>query len=58
LLGPAHERVPVYGSGGWTNYTTEELVREQHAFAEKGLTRTKMKVGKDFGRAEDEDVYG
>jgi len=56
LLGPAHERVPVYGSGGWTNYTTEELVREQQAFTEKGFTRTKMKVGKDFGRAEDDDI--
>jgi len=56
LLGPAHERVPVYGSGGWTNFTTEELVREQSAFAEKGFTRTKMKVGKDFGHAEDEDL--
>jgi D-arabinonate dehydratase len=56
LLGPAHERVPVYGSGGWTNYTTEDLVREQRAFAERGFTRTKMKVGRDFGRAEDEDI--
>ena len=56
LLGPAHERVPVYRSGGWTNYTIEELVREQSTFTEKGFTRTKMKVGKDFGRAEGEDI--
>jgi D-arabinonate dehydratase len=56
LLGPAHEDVPVYGSGGWTNYTTEELVREQSELAERGFPRTKMKVGRDFGRAEQEDI--
>jgi L-alanine-DL-glutamate epimerase-like enolase superfamily enzyme len=56
LLGPAHERVAVYGSGGWTHYTDQELVREQMRFVERGFTRTKMKVARDFGRAEKEDV--
>lgn len=56
LLGPVHERLPVYGSGGWTNYTTEELVQSQVSVVENGFTATKLKVGKDFGRAEQEDV--
>jgi L-alanine-DL-glutamate epimerase-like enolase superfamily enzyme len=56
LLGPAHDRVEVYGSGGWTHYTVKELVREQSSFVERGFSRTKMKVARDFGRAEKEDV--
>lgn len=56
LLGPAHDKVPVYGSGGWTNYTTDELVREQTSLLERGFTRTKMKVGRNFGNAEQEDI--
>jgi L-alanine-DL-glutamate epimerase-like enolase superfamily enzyme len=56
LLGPAHDSVEVYGSGGWTHYTEKELVREQQSFVERGFSRTKMKVGRDFGRAEKEDV--
>lgn len=56
LLGPAHERIPVYGSGGWTNYTEKELVAEQTRLAERGFARTKMKIGKDFGKAEREDI--
>lgn len=56
LLGPAHEKVPVYGSGGWTHFTTDELVREQAAMVKRGFSRVKMKVGKDFGQAEREDL--
>jgi len=37
LLGPAHERVPVYGSGGWTNYTTEELIVSSARSLREGL---------------------
>ena len=56
LLGPAHDRIPVYGSGGWTNYTVDQLVREQTRLAERGFTRSKMKVGKNFGNAEQDDI--
>ncbi|MDP6668056.1 MAG: mandelate racemase/muconate lactonizing enzyme family protein [Dehalococcoidia bacterium] len=56
LLGPAHEQIPVYGSGGWTNYTTDQLVKEQSDYAEEGFTATKMKVGMSFGKAEAEDI--
>jgi L-alanine-DL-glutamate epimerase-like enolase superfamily enzyme len=56
LLGPAHESVPIYGSGGWTNYSETELVAEQTGYVERGIPRIKMKVAKDFGRAEREDI--
>jgi L-alanine-DL-glutamate epimerase-like enolase superfamily enzyme len=56
LLGPAHESVPIYGSGGWTNYSETELVAEQTGYVERGIPRVKMKVAKDFGRAEREDI--
>ncbi len=56
LLGPYTDTVPVYGSGGWTHLSEDELVQEQLSFVEQGFPRVKMKVGKDFGQAEDEDV--
>ncbi len=56
LLGPAHDSVPIYGSGGWTSYTTDELVAEQRGYVEQGFSRVKMKVGKDFGKSEQEDI--
>ena len=56
LLGPYTESIPIYGSGGWTNFTTEELVAEMMGYVEQGIKRVKMKVGKDFGRSEREDI--
>ena len=56
LLGPYAESVPVYGSGGWTNMTEEELVAEAAGYVEQGIPRVKIKVGKDFGRSEREDI--
>ena len=56
LLGPYTESVPVYGSGGWTNMSRDELVAEMAGYVEQGIGRVKMKVGKDFGRSEREDL--
>ena len=56
LLGPYRESVQVYGSGGWTNHTQDELVAEMAGFVEQGFRRVKMKVGKDFGQSEREDI--
>ena len=56
LLNPRYESVPVYGSGGWTNMTVDELVEEATGFVERGIRRYKMKVGKDFGQSEREDI--
>ncbi len=56
LLGPFRDSVPIYGSGGWTNFTTDELVAEATGWVEQGVRRVKIKVGKDFGQAEREDI--
>jgi L-alanine-DL-glutamate epimerase-like enolase superfamily enzyme len=47
LLGAAHEDVPLYGSGGFCSYTDERLCRQLGSWAEAGIPRVKMKVGRD-----------
>lgn len=56
LLGPYRDSVPVYGSGGWTDFTERELIEEQTGYVARGFPRVKMKVAKDFGQSEQEDV--
>ena len=56
LLGPYTESVPVYGSGGWTHFDLDELVAEQTRYVDRGFKAVKMKVGKDFGKSEREDI--
>jgi L-alanine-DL-glutamate epimerase-like enolase superfamily enzyme len=42
-----HERVPVYGSGGFTSYSNERLGEQLASWAEVGIPRVKMKVGRE-----------
>ena len=56
LLGPYTDSVPIYGSGGWTHFSIDELVAEQVGYAERGMKSVKLKVGKDFGTSEKEDI--
>jgi L-alanine-DL-glutamate epimerase-like enolase superfamily enzyme len=58
LFGRAHERVPVYGSGGFTTYTDEQT-REQLLgwVLGDGIPRVKIKIGEDRGRREERDVH-
>lgn len=56
LLGAYTDTVPVYGSGGWTHFSADELVAEQAGYVERGMKSVKMKVGKDFGKSEKEDI--
>jgi L-alanine-DL-glutamate epimerase-like enolase superfamily enzyme len=46
LLGPAHADIPIYGSGGFTSYTIPMLQAQLGVWAEQGMTRVKMKVGR------------
>jgi len=46
LLGCARERVPVYGSGGFTSYTPEKLAEQLGGWVLEGMRRVKMKVGR------------
>ena len=56
LLGAYTDSVPIYGSGGWTHLTEAELAGEMTGYVAEGIGRVKMKVGKDFGRSEREDI--
>lgn len=54
LLGEARPLIPVYGSGGFTSYDEEALRRQLAGWAEAGMWRVKMKIGRqpeqDIGR--------
>ncbi|HVA15521.1 MAG TPA: enolase C-terminal domain-like protein [Stellaceae bacterium] len=52
LLGAAHEVAPVYGSGGFTSYSTAQLQKQLAGWVEAGIPRVKMKIGTHV----DEDV--
>jgi L-alanine-DL-glutamate epimerase-like enolase superfamily enzyme len=45
LFGRARDAVPVYGSGGFTSYTEQQLQRQLAGFVKQGIPRVKMKVG-------------
>jgi L-alanine-DL-glutamate epimerase-like enolase superfamily enzyme len=47
LLGAAHDAIPVYGSGGFTSYSTERLAAQLGGWARAGIGMVKMKVGRD-----------
>jgi L-alanine-DL-glutamate epimerase-like enolase superfamily enzyme len=47
LIGCHRERVPVYGSGGFTSYPDEALTQQFSGWREQGITRFKMKVGRE-----------
>ncbi len=47
LLGSVRESVPIYGSGGFTSYSMEQLQKQLGGWVERGIPRVKMKVGRD-----------
>ncbi|MGV3653463.1 MAG: enolase C-terminal domain-like protein [Noviherbaspirillum sp.] len=47
LLGTARDAIPVYGSGGFTSYSVEELQRQLGGWAAAGMARVKMKIGRE-----------
>lgn len=47
LLDAAHERLPAYGSGGFTSYSVSRLQEQLSDWAEQGFSMVKMKVGRD-----------
>jgi L-alanine-DL-glutamate epimerase-like enolase superfamily enzyme len=58
LFGAARERVPVYGSGGFTTYgddaTTGQLTHWVH---EQGIGRVKIKIGESSGTCPGRDLH-
>ena len=47
LLGGYHEGVPVYGSGGFTNLTDDQLREQLSGWVGQGIAAVKIKVGSD-----------
>ena len=50
LLGRVRDRVPVYGSGGFTAYSDTRLAEQLAGWVAQGIPRVKMKVGSDPAR--------
>ncbi|HKW38252.1 MAG TPA: mandelate racemase/muconate lactonizing enzyme family protein [Burkholderiales bacterium] len=44
MWGAVSERVPAYGSGGWSKYSEQELVAEAERYAAQGCRYYKMKI--------------
>jgi L-alanine-DL-glutamate epimerase-like enolase superfamily enzyme len=47
LLPPVHDRVPVYGSGGFCSYSDERLTDQLGGWVGQGIPRVKMKLGRE-----------
>lgn len=47
LLGKIRDRVPVYGSGGFTSYSLEQLQGQLADWAAAGIGAVKMKIGRE-----------
>jgi L-alanine-DL-glutamate epimerase-like enolase superfamily enzyme len=52
ITGIVREKIPVYGSGGFTSYTNSQLQRQFENWVDEGITMVKMKVGRDPGTDE------
>lgn len=49
VLPAFHDRVPLYGSGGFTNYSTERLADQLSGWVEQGIGRVKLKTSRNPG---------
>jgi L-alanine-DL-glutamate epimerase-like enolase superfamily enzyme len=45
LLGRVRERVPVYGSGGFTTYTADQMRQQLQGWLAQGISAVKIKIG-------------
>ena len=55
LLGQVREKIPAYGSGGFTSYPLEKLYDQFQRWAGEGFKMVKMKIGREPDR-DDERV--
>ncbi|TDX28417.1 L-alanine-DL-glutamate epimerase-like enolase superfamily enzyme [Modicisalibacter xianhensis] len=49
LLGAMRPAAPVYGSGGFTSYSHDQLTEQLVRWVEEGIPRVKMKIGREPG---------
>jgi len=47
LIGAVRDDVPIYGSGGFTSYSTEQLAEQLGGWVSAGIPRVKMKIGRE-----------
>lgn len=47
LFGAVRESVPIYGSGGFTSYSLDQLQRQLSGWVDAGISMVKMKVGRN-----------
>jgi L-alanine-DL-glutamate epimerase-like enolase superfamily enzyme len=47
LLPASHERVPIYGSGGFCSYSDDRLREQLGGWVAQGIPRVKMKLGRE-----------
>jgi L-alanine-DL-glutamate epimerase-like enolase superfamily enzyme len=50
LLGMVRDGIPVYGSGGFTSYSSKQLREQLGGWASEGIPRVKMKIGREPAR--------
>lgn len=50
LLGAVRSGIPVYGSGGFTSYSRDELQKQLSGWIESGIRMVKMKIGREPGK--------
>jgi L-alanine-DL-glutamate epimerase-like enolase superfamily enzyme len=57
LLGQAQAGVPIYGSGGFTTYDTQQTRDQLSAWVQQdGIGRVKIKIGESWGQRERRDL--
>jgi L-alanine-DL-glutamate epimerase-like enolase superfamily enzyme len=56
LLGRCHDVVPVYGSGGFTNLTDDQLTAQVAGWSAAGCRSMKIKIGEHWGSNPDRDL--
>ncbi len=47
LFGQIHGGAPIYGSGGFTSYSDQQLASQLSGWVQQGIPRVKMKIGRD-----------
>lgn len=50
LLGKVHDKMLIYGSGGFTSYNKEQLQKQFKCWVEEGIKNVKMKIGRKPGK--------
>ena len=56
LLGRVRDRVPVYGSGGFTTLTGDQLAEQVHGWLDAGCRAVKIKIAESWGRRPARDL--